>query len=65
MARTRWHQRECCWRPSRSSRDRTAAEAARGIVLHATVDADARPEDPDEFYDHQLVGLVAHDLDGP
>ena len=44
--------------------DRTAAEAARGIVLHATIDADARPEDPDEFYDHQLVGLTALDLEG-
>lgn len=44
--------------------DRNAAEAARGIVLHATVDADATPDDPDEFYDHQLVGLAAHDVDG-
>ena len=44
--------------------DRTAAEAARGIVLHATIDADARPEDPDEFYDHQLVGLTALDVEG-
>ncbi len=44
--------------------DRTAAEAARGIVLHASLPADASPEDPDEFYDHQLVGLAAHDVDG-
>ena len=22
------------------------------------------PEDPEEYYDHQLVGLAAHDLDG-
>ena len=54
----------CCWPASRSCADRTAAEAARGIVLHATIDADARPEDPDEFYDHQLVGLTALDLEG-
>ena len=26
--------------------------------------SEATPDDPDEFYDHQLVGLVAHDLDG-
>jgi 16S rRNA processing protein RimM len=44
--------------------DRNAAEAARGLVLHATVPADETPEDPEEFYDHQLVGLTAHDTDG-
>ena len=44
--------------------DRTAAEAARGILLHASLRADESPEDPDEFYDHQLVGLAAYDLDG-
>ena len=44
--------------------DRSAAEAARGIVLHTTLDADEVPEDPDEYYDHQLVGLAAYDLDG-
>jgi 16S rRNA processing protein RimM len=44
--------------------DRTTAGAARGIVLHATIPADASPEDPDEFYDHQLVGLAAYDEDG-
>ncbi len=44
--------------------DRTAAESARGIVLHASIPADATPDDPDEFYDHQLVGLAAYDEDG-
>lgn len=44
--------------------DRTAAEAARGVLLHAEIPADEVPADPDEFYDHQLVGLTAHDLDG-
>lgn len=44
--------------------DRSAAEAARGLVLHATVPADATPEDPDEYYDHQLVGLAVLDLTG-
>jgi 16S rRNA processing protein RimM len=44
--------------------DRTAAEGARGIVLYARVAADATPDDPDEYYDHQLVGLTAYDVDG-
>ena len=44
--------------------DRTAAEAARGILLHATIAADESPEDPDEFYDHQLVGLAAYHVSG-
>lgn len=44
--------------------DRNSAEAARGIVLHATVPADEVPEDPDEFYDHQLIGLTVYDVDG-
>ena len=37
--------------------DRTEAEALRGAQLIADVNADDRPEDPDEYYDHQLVGL--------
>ena len=37
--------------------DRTTAEAARGTELSVTVGAGERPEDPEEFYDHQLVGL--------
>jgi len=44
--------------------DRTAAEAARGLLLHTAVPADESPEDPDEFYDHQLVGLAAYDVEG-
>ncbi|WP_241901652.1 ribosome maturation factor RimM [Nocardioides houyundeii] len=44
--------------------DRNAAEAVRGTVLHAELPVDAVPEDPEEFYDHQLAGLSAYDLDG-
>ncbi len=43
--------------------DRTAAEALRGLLLVAEVDADERPEDPEEFYDHQLVGLEVRTMD--
>ncbi len=63
VARTRWHQGVLLVTFEEIG-DRTAAEAARGIVLHAQLPADARPEDPDEFYDHQLVGLDVVGTDG-
>ena len=44
--------------------DRTAAEAARGTELIAVIDTAERPEDPEEFYDHQLVGLRVETTDG-
>ncbi|MBO9520172.1 MAG: ribosome maturation factor RimM [Nocardioidaceae bacterium] len=44
--------------------DRNAAEAARGTVLVVPVDPDEQPEDPEEFYDHQLVGLAVESPDG-
>jgi 16S rRNA processing protein RimM len=37
--------------------DREAAEQARGTVLVVPVDPEETPEDPEEFYDHQLIGL--------
>ena len=63
VERTRWHQQVLLVTVAESD-DRNAAEGARGVVLHATVPADERPEDPEEFYDHQLVGLAVHDPDG-
>lgn len=44
--------------------DRTAAERLRGVRLLANVDPRERPDDPEEFYDHQLVGLRAVTVDG-
>jgi len=44
--------------------DRTAAEALRGTLLLAEVDDDEVAADPDEFYDHQLVGLAVETVDG-
>jgi 16S rRNA processing protein RimM len=37
--------------------DRTAAEALRSTDLVIDVDPAERPADPDEFYDHHLIGL--------
>ncbi|MFC8723326.1 ribosome maturation factor RimM [Kitasatospora sp. NPDC057198] len=45
-------------------KDRTAAEALRGTMLIAEVDPDETPEDPDEYYDHQLIGLDVVLADG-
>jgi 16S rRNA processing protein RimM len=59
----RWHQGVLLLRLTESP-DRNAAEGLRGLVLHATIRTDETPADPDEFYDHQLIGLAAHDLDG-
>lgn len=60
---TRWHQGVLLVSFDEVA-DRDAAEGARGTVLHVDVPADAVPEDPDEYYDHQLVGLAVEDLDG-
>jgi 16S rRNA processing protein RimM len=60
---SRWHQSRLL-AAFEEIPDRSAAEAARGILLYADIDADATPDDPDEFYDHQLVGLAAYDEDG-
>ena len=44
--------------------DRTAAEGARGTELRTLVDRSEAPEDPEEFYDHQLVGLRVETVQG-
>lgn len=63
VAGARWHQSRLLLAFEEID-DRNAAESARGVILRAAVPADERPEDPDEYYDHQLVGLDAHDTDG-
>ncbi len=56
VASTRWHQSRLLV-TFKETRDRNAAEAVRGLLLAVEVDPDESPEDPEEFYDHQLVGL--------
>ena len=53
---TRWHSGRLLVR-FKGLDDRTAAENLRGTMLVIEVDESERPQDPDEFYDHQLVGL--------
>ena len=60
---TRWHQSRLLVTFA-EIRDRTAAEAARGLLLAVTVDDAETPEDPEEFYDHQLVGLRVETVGG-
>ncbi|AXG80547.1 ribosome maturation factor RimM [Streptomyces paludis] len=45
-------------------RDRTGAEALRNILLIAEVDPEELPEDPEEYYDHQLMDLDVVLADG-
>lgn len=43
--------------------DRSAAESLRGVLLTIET-ADLPDNDPDEFYDHQLIGLAVLDVSG-
>ena len=63
VAGSRWHKSTLLVRFEELP-DREAAESARGILLFATVDVAESPEDPEEFYAHQLVGLAAYDERG-
>lgn len=40
---------------------RTDVEQLRGVLLAVEVDPLARPDDPDEYYDRQIVGLAVVD----
>jgi 16S rRNA processing protein RimM len=44
--------------------DRTLADGLRGVLLCVDSETLPPPADPDEFHDHQLVGLTAYDLNG-
>jgi 16S rRNA processing protein RimM len=57
VAAARWHGGRLLLHVA-GVRDRTGAEALRGAVLSADVGDDEVPEDPEEFYDHQLRGLT-------
>ncbi|MDI5967546.1 ribosome maturation factor RimM [Streptantibioticus silvisoli] len=44
--------------------DRTGAEGLRNTLLIAEVDPEQTPDDPEEYYDHQLVDLDVVTTDG-
>ena len=44
--------------------DRNTAEILLGTDLRLEVAQDERPDDPEEFYDHQLVGLLVETESG-
>jgi 16S rRNA processing protein RimM len=63
VAGSRWHSGRLLLRFEEIA-DRNAAEAARGTLLTIPFDPEESPEDPEEFYDHQLVGLRVLTTDG-
>lgn len=63
VARSRWHQSTLLVSFEELA-DRNAAESVRGTLLYGNLARDEVPEDPDEYYDHQLIGLAVVDLDG-
>jgi 16S rRNA processing protein RimM len=63
VAGSRWHSGRLLLRFEEIA-DRDAAEQARGTLLVIPLDPDERPADPEEFYDHQLVGLRVRSTEG-
>ncbi len=63
IAAARWHSGRLLLLVEGVS-DRTGAETLRGVVLSAEVDDTEAPEDPEEFYDHQLRGLAVLTMSG-
>ena len=60
---TRWHQSRLLVTFAEVG-DRNRAESVRGLLLLTDVDPADTPEDPQEFYDHQLVGSTVVTPDG-
>jgi 16S rRNA processing protein RimM len=60
---TRWHSGKLLVKFAEAP-DRTAAENLRNLELQAEVDLEERPEDPEEYYDRELIGLKVRTTDG-
>ena len=63
VAAARWHSGRLLVR-FEGVDDRTSAEELRGLMLQVEVDPGERPDDPDAYYDHQLIGLAVVDVTG-
>ncbi|MDX2967940.1 ribosome maturation factor RimM [Kribbella solani] len=63
VASSRWHSGRLLVKFAEVP-DRTAAEQLRNLFVQSEADDDARPEDPDEYYDRDLVGLAVRTTDG-
>jgi 16S rRNA processing protein RimM len=59
----RWHQGRAIIQ-FEGAHDRNVAEALRGVLLQVDSAELTPPDDPDEFHDHQLIGLRVESLDG-
>jgi 16S rRNA processing protein RimM len=63
VRRTRWHSGRLLVVFDEVG-DRSAAEALRGTLLVADSSTSPDDGDPDDFWDHELVGLAAVTVDG-
>jgi 16S rRNA processing protein RimM len=63
VASSRWHSGRLLVKFAEVP-DRTAAEQLRNLFVQCEVDDDERPEDPEEYYDRDLIGLVVRTTDG-
>ena len=63
VARSRWHSGRLVV-GFEGVDDRSAAEGLQGLLLVADSSTSPAPEDPDEYWDHDLVGLRAELEDG-
>jgi 16S rRNA processing protein RimM len=59
----RWHQGRAIVQ-FEGIADRNLAEALRGVLLQVDSAELTPPDDPDEFHDHQLIGLRVEAMDG-
>ena len=63
LSAARWHQGRIIAQ-FEGVDDRNAAELLRGTELQVESESLEAPDDPDEFHDHQLIGLRVCSVDG-